>query len=437
MPHVPHRRRAASLLALLTLLALVVTAAWAPAASAGRAAQAGPGGRLSGRVVDHASGDPVAGASVVLTGPSSKSTVTDADGRYVVNVAPGDYELLITAFGFDDVRHTVRVRANSLMVLDVQLDSSPLVVLKGNVADASGAGWPLYAHVELAGTPLQTFTDPVTGDYRLMVPGGHTYDVAVSAGYPGYQPRSDQVRVEQATTHDVGLEADAGLCTAPGYARVGGLHESFDDSTTPAGWTVVDHHGAGVLWRFDDPAHRGNLTGGAGGFATVDSVDQTTSLPDVSLVAPAADLSAAEHPVLEFGTELLTGFPAMAKVELSIDGGTTWATVWSTQASVPGPKTVRVPLPTAVGVAAAQVRFHYLRGPGRWWWQVDDVYLGDTTCAPTASGLVVGNTRSSLTGRPLTDVDVTADGAAPVTSTANARRPTPAGRLLLVGDGSG
>jgi N-acetylneuraminic acid mutarotase len=410
---------AALLVALL--VGLLATTAGPGAASAAQASAGGPGA-LHGLVVDHTSGQPVAGAHVTLTGGSSQPTEaqTGEDGRYVVQLVPGDYDLLVTAFGYTDARDTVRMTNRGLLAHRAELEVAPEVVLRGHVSDASGAGWPLYAHVGLPGTSLETFTDPTTGDYRLRVPGGHTYDVAVEAVYPGYETRTDAVRVDGRTTHDVGLGADAATCTAPGYTRGDGVRASFDGDTAPEGWMVVDHFGGGVLWRFDDPAHRGNLTGGAGGFATVDSIDQTTSLPDVSLVSPVTDLSAADHPVLEFATELLTGFPAMAEVELSVDAGATWSPVWSTQASLPGPQTVRVPLPDAAGAAQAQIRFHYLRGPGRWWWQVDDVFLGDATCAATPGGLVVGSTRSSLTGRALDDVAVAVDGPAPFATTSHA-----------------
>ncbi len=422
MLHATRRRRAASLITLLTLFALVTTATWTPDASAAVAAPAEQAGRLSGRVVDHASGSPIAGASVALTGPSSQSAVTDSDGRYVVILAPGDYELLITAFGFDDVRQTVRIRRHSLLFRDAQLDSSPLAVLRGHVADASGQGWPLYARVTLPGTPLETWTDPATGAYRLTVPSGHAYSVRATASYAGYLTATDTVVVDGPTTHDLGVTADDATCSAPGYRRSGGFREGFEGGSTPAGWTVEDLHDTGVRWRFDDPGVRGNHTGAEGGFATIDSVDQTTSLPDGSLVSPAIDLTEADAPVLEFATDLNTGWPALAAVDLSLDGGSTWAGAWSIQAAIPGPQTVRIPLPSAAGAADARVRFHYKYGPAGWYWQVDDVYVGDQTCAPTPTGLLVGRTSSSLTGRPLNDVRVTADGTPPRTTTS---RPTP------------
>ena len=45
-------------------------------------------------------------------------------------------------------------------------------------------------------------------------------------------------------------------------------------------------------------------------------------------------------------------------------------------------------------------------GSDDWWWQVDDVFLGEPTCAPVDGGLVVGNTRSTVTRRPLVGVEV-------------------------------
>jgi hypothetical protein len=62
------------------------------------------------------------------------------------------------------------------------------------------------------------------------------------------------------------------------------------------------------------------------------------------------------------------------------------------------------------------VRFHYLRAADDWWWQVDDVFLGEPTCVPVAGGLVVGRTRSTLTRKPLVGVEVKA-ARSPITAT--------------------
>ena len=66
---------------------------------------------------------------------------------------------------------------------------------------------------------------------------------------------------------------DQQTCSAPGYhAVIGGIFEPFETTTLPPGWEIIqqDSHG-GATWRLDDPARRGNLTGGSGAFAIVDS----------------------------------------------------------------------------------------------------------------------------------------------------------------------
>ena len=85
------------------------------------------------------------------------------------------------------------------------------------------------------------------------------------------------------------------------------------------------------------------------------------------------------------------------------------------------------------------MRFHYLRASDDWWWQVDDVFLGEPTCAPAEGGLVVGHTRSTVTRKPLVGVEV--KGArSPLTAT-SVRTPdddgTPDGLYWLFAPGAG
>ena len=41
-------------------------------------------------------------------------------------------------------------------------------------------------------------------------------------------------------THDVDVPVDPTTCTAPGYARTGGLREDFGSSSTTDRWSVED-----------------------------------------------------------------------------------------------------------------------------------------------------------------------------------------------------
>ena len=376
------------------------------------AAPRGDTGRLSGRVTD-TRGEPVGQVRLRFTGASTRTAVTDDTGRYGIALTPGRYEVAVTRYGFDDVTTSVTVTAGKTVRRGFSLVTSPRVGLSGVVTDRSG-GWPVYAKVHLPGTPLTTYTDPATGRYRLTVPSRHSYRVRVTPEYAGYAARTDDVAVPRARRHDVTLTADAATCMAPGYDRVGGLATSFDRGVG-TGWTVQDSAGTGQTWTFDDPGDRGNLTGGHGRFAVVDSDHfGADGVQDTSLVSPVVDLRDAPNPVLEFATDFWANWLDRADVDVTVDGGATWTNVWRAFSDARGPRTVRVPVPQAANQERVQVRFHYLRGSFDWWWQVDDVFLGEPRCAATAAGLVVGHTRDSVTRRPL--VGATVQGRDPVTA---------------------
>ena len=93
--------------------------------------------------------------------------MTDRTGEYSVALSPGDYHVDVTRFGYDDVAMTVQIRAGEIVRKDLELVESPRVRVRGRVTDGSGHGWPLYARVDVPGTPLRTFSDPETGRYEL------------------------------------------------------------------------------------------------------------------------------------------------------------------------------------------------------------------------------------------------------------------------------
>jgi outer membrane receptor protein involved in Fe transport len=112
----PRRAALRCLPALAVLLAL-----WGPGGAAPVAAQA-PTGRLAGRVVQEATGEPVSLAEVVLVG-TGRSALTDLDGGYVVEgITAGVYDVLVRRIGYGRKLVTgVRVEAGTVTVLDVAL----------------------------------------------------------------------------------------------------------------------------------------------------------------------------------------------------------------------------------------------------------------------------------------------------------------------------
>jgi len=251
------------------------------------------------------------------------------------------------------------------------------------------------------------YTDPATGHYQLSLASGATYTLHVTANYPGYQ--ATDVTVAVGTTdvvRDIAVSVDAQSCTAPGYAQhVLGLTESFDAPTVPTGWTVVNNTPDGG-WVFTDDRHQGNLTGGSGGFAIVDSDNLGPGrTQDTELRTPVLDLSSQTAPVVGFNSDYRSFPGSTADVDVSIDSGQTWTTVLHQTDSVRGPILREVPIPQAAGQSTAQVRFHYT-GTFAWWWEVDNVYVGNRSCDPVHGGLVLGNVTDQNTGAAINGATV-------------------------------
>ncbi|RIV37283.1 peptidase S8 [Micromonospora radicis] len=375
-----------------------------------RDAPRGPVGRISGVVTDAGAGDPVAGATVA---DGSRTVTTGADGRYALSVPAGESTLTVRAYGYADQSATVTVAEGDAVTRNFALTANPTVTVKGKVTDGSGHGWPLYAKIDVAGRPgAPVFTDPATGRYSVTVPGGTSYRLTVTARYPGYRTVTRDVPVAGAdVTANVVVPVDPG-CTAAGYTGQFGtplLAQSFDGTGTPPGWTVTNRTASGG-WVFDDPRSRGNLTGGSGGFAIIDSdALGSGNTQDTDLITAPLDLSGSAAPVLRFRSDWrAVGITDTADVDVSTDAGATWTNVWHQTASRRGPRVEEVPLNPAANAESALVRFRF-KGTFAWWWQVDDVAVVNRECAPVPGGLVVGTTTDRNTGAAVNGVTVVSD----------------------------
>ncbi|MBX6722502.1 MAG: choice-of-anchor J domain-containing protein, partial [Dactylosporangium sp.] len=302
---------------------------------------------------------------------------------------------------------------------DFALTPQSNVTLSGQVKDGSGKGYPLYAKIEIAGRDAgPIFTDPANGRYTVDIAGPATYRVTVTPVYPGYQAVVADVAVGTTdTTANFAVPVDASTCTARGYGFPTMLSEAFDDTTAPPpGWRVVNRTESGG-WVFNDPGDRGNLTGGDGGFAIVDSDNLGSGRSqDTDLITPTLDLTGVATPVLEFNSDYRAFSNGSADVDVSIDGGTTWTNLWhQTTVSRRGPVVERIPLTGAEHQPNVTVRFRYT-GTWAWWWQVDNVRVIDQKCVPQPGGLVVGFVTDKNTGAGINGATVTGGGATATTT---------------------
>lgn len=383
---------------------------------------------VTGTLTDAATGAPIGGARVLAQGAETDEATTAPDGTYHLFLAPGGYDLTAQAFGYASETAAVTAPAGQLTRHDAALDPTPRVTVSGVVTDGSGQGWPLRARIDITGYPGgPVFTDPVTGAYSVeLVPGGtHAFTVATD----GYRAATREITVPTGnSTQDFTLLVDA-TCTAPGYRLAQGLFESFDSGGKPDGWTVVINDEdffdpTARAWRFNDPAGRGNLTGGDGGFAIADSdFEGFFATVDTELVTPPVDLSAIDTPVIRFQHDFNANLHEIADVDLSTDGGFTWETVWhqpgdSGLGDRRGPRVEEIPIPAAANQFDVRVRFHYYNSNFDWWWQVDDVLVGGAQCESVTGGMLTGTVTDAVTGAPLGGATVTSVGDSPETATA-------------------
>jgi len=376
----------------------------------------GPHGHISGTVTNSSTSTPLAGATVSTDGGN---TISDASGHYDLNLAVGTYDVTAAAYGFSSQTASgVGVTDGATTTQNFALAPVPTATLSGTVTDGSGHGWPLYASISIDGVPGgPIFTDPFSGHYSVALPAGATYQVHVTPNLPGYQAVTQSVTLGSTDQNaNVSVPVDAAACIAPGYAvHTAGTQEAFSGGTTPAGWTVTNNTASGG-WVFNDPKPRGNMTGGTGGFAIMDSdflgIGNTE---DSFLTSPVTDLSSSTAPDLGFDTDY-RDLDSVAQVDLSTDGGATWATVWDKSGTdYRGPVHVDVPIPAAAGKSAVQARFHYT-GTWAWWWEVDNFFLGTRTCDPVSGGLVEGvvndaNTHAGIVGATVTSVSKPGESA--------------------------
>lgn len=146
------------------------------------------------------------------------------------------------------------------------------------------------------------------------------------------------------------------------------LYEKFE-AGIPGTWTIVDNRsGSCGVWQSNDAGGRGNLTGGPGGFAIVDS--DYEGCADTALITPSFDVPLNAHFTFNTDYNYLTD---MAEVDITTDGGGTWTNLLHWELDQRGPLEVDLDF-SAYSGETVQIRFVNVADQDRWW-QVDNVRL--------------------------------------------------------------
>ncbi|WP_326822066.1 S8 family serine peptidase [Streptosporangium sp. NBC_01756] len=353
---------------------------------------------VAGTVTDAGTGRSVAGAALTITGPLTRTTTLGTEGTYSFSLVAGDYQISVTAFGYQTGTRAVTLTKDGNHTVDIALVPTQRVDLTGTVTDGSGLGRPLPASVvadDGKGHRWSADADPGTGAYTLPLLPATTYTLTYTTKEPGYDPATRRLDLgETGQRLDVGLTVNL-ACTASGYqVSRDGSTQPFNGTTKPKGWTVTNvdigipnyDHQPG--WVFKDAGKRGNHTGGDGGFAIVDSRNSGIGhIQDTYLTSPAYDLTGRTQAAIELAHDLKPAVNSTATIELSLDGGRTWDAVWSVTRfpGAPGPATQVVPIPQANGKTGVKFRLYY-QGQLSGWWAVDNAFVGDRTCTLAAKG---------------------------------------------------
>lgn len=193
------------------------------------------------------------------------------------------------------------------------------------------------------------------------------------------------------------------------------LVERFDGpSFPPAGWTVIDNAGSGVVWsNVAGSLETGNFTGGAGDAASASSDLAGTAEFDTELRSPAIALPAAGPVGLHFlaNYQNFSGLDFL-DVDFSTDGGSSWTNLLSwnedhgTFRDVPG-ECVNLDLSAQAGSASFILRFRYFDpniNDWDWYAQIDELRIDDVVgsmCPLFLDGFESGDTTAWSAAQPL------------------------------------
>lgn len=164
---------------------------------------------VAGRVLDGDSGFPLSGATVELSGASSYSGFSDANGEFEIDsIAAGNYELLVSSEGFSSLVSNIvlavgdKVRFGDIQLSRLEVDpdtGDPVTtgVVRGVVTEAVSETPLSGVSVSIAGTNLVATTSE-DGTYQInSVPSGA---VQVEVDAEGYSSVSGSANLQAGQT---------------------------------------------------------------------------------------------------------------------------------------------------------------------------------------------------------------------------------------------
>lgn len=138
-------------------------------------AQTSTTGAVKGVITDQATGEPVAGATVVVTSPAlqgSQAEITSADGSYFIsNLPPGTYQLTVYYSDSETRRGNVLVQLGKVAAINQSIDTQ---AQKGEVIEIEG-------RVPVIDQGSTKTGRTITEDFTQNIPTGRTFGAVLGA----------------------------------------------------------------------------------------------------------------------------------------------------------------------------------------------------------------------------------------------------------------
>lgn len=335
------------------------------------------------------SAEPISGAKVEITGtdPINNRTVyTNASGQYTANVNADTFDMVVSAFGFENATAEDVVVGDSESVLkDFVLTELPNTLVTGvvyddGILDGAAHGYPLYAKLtfSMTGFSQTVYTDPVTGEYEIVLYNGQEYSVNVQALVPGYQVLETTITPADVEEYvqDYYLNIDNVACSAPGYQPEYEIMYDFE-----AGDHGFVSSGTNSSWARGIPTN-GPGEAHSGSYVIATNPTGNYNASELSyMTSPQIDLTGfgTDTPVIEFWQwrHIESATYDNATLEVTKDGGTTWTAVYGPVGGVNDTayNKVQIALDPSYNVANFQIRFKFKSDSSVQYegWYVDDI----------------------------------------------------------------
>lgn len=346
------------------------------------------------------SAEPVSGAKVEIFGtdPANNRTVfTNAAGEYTANVNADTFDMAVSAFGFMNATAEDVVVADGASVLqDFVLTELPNTLVTGvvyddGILDGAAHGYPLYAKLtfSMTGYSETVYTDPLTGEYEIVLYNSQEYAVNVQALVPGYQVLETTITAADVEVYvqDYYLNIDDVACSASGYSPEYEIMYDFE-----AGDQGFVSGGTNSSWARGIPTN-GPGEAHSGSYVIATNPTGNYNPSELSyMTSPLIDLTGfgTDTPIVEFWQwrHIESATWDNATVEVSKNGGTSWTAVYGPVGGMTDTayNKVTLALDPTYNVANFQIRFKFKSDSSVMYegWYVDDIGIASAPVpAPT------------------------------------------------------